>query len=486
MAAGTKVQLRLGERVVAEVSFREDALRIGRMKENDLVINNLAVSRFHAVLRRVGDGFEIEDLGSENGTFVDGVQVKGRVPVGLGAQIAIGKHLLSLRSGEDENLPAPRPAKSDAWDAGKTYFAPDLARPAASPAGARAAAEEHEVVAQALDDTGSGSAVAFEPSPPAPLEASSHDHPDPDGLFAFSEDDLQLPPPAPLAEPAPELVAAFDVPAPDAAPAAAAETPAAGSHTLLFDFGATDDLGLSEPSLARLAAQQAAAAALPDEALEPCFAATAAGHAGLIVERAGKVVRVAPWRSAELIVGRGNTCDLVLAAAGVSRRHARFVREGETFRVIDLGSANGLRVNGQRAKERVLRVGDVVAIDDFTLTFVIDHEPIEAAARTAPAAPAPRSAPVTVLREAPLATMMEQDVLSEGEEEAALRDGEKELESVAERSTAPPLAAPLPLADWVVEVVVAGAELPEPLRAALAEHGGSDLTLPAELRLRRR
>jgi pSer/pThr/pTyr-binding forkhead associated (FHA) protein len=176
----------------------------------------------------------------------------------------------------------------------------------------------------------------------------------------------------------------------------------------------------------------------------------------------------------------------VLAAAGVSRRHARFVREGETFRVIDLGSANGLRVNGQRAKERVLRVGDVVAIDDFTLTFVIDHEPIEAAVRTEPAAPAPRSAPVTVLREAPLATMMEQDVLSEGEEEAALRDGEKELESVAERSTAPPLAAPLPLADWVVEVVVAGAELPEPLRAALAEHGGSDLTLPAELRLRRR
>ena len=69
MAAGTKVQLRLGERVVAEVSFRSDELRIGRMKENDLIINNLAVSRFHAVLRRAGDGFEIEDLGSENGTL---------------------------------------------------------------------------------------------------------------------------------------------------------------------------------------------------------------------------------------------------------------------------------------------------------------------------------------------------------------------------------------------------------------------------------
>jgi pSer/pThr/pTyr-binding forkhead associated (FHA) protein len=486
MAAGTKVQLRLGERVVAEVSFREDALRIGRMKENDLVINNLAVSRFHAVLRRVGDGFEIEDLGSENGTFVDGVQVKGRAPLAVGAEIAIGKHLLSIRTGEDENLPAPRPAKSDAWDAGKTYFAPDLVRPAAPAAPASAPAEEHEVVAQALDDTGSGSPVAFEPSPPAPLEASAHDQPDPDGLFAFSEEDLQLPPPAPLAEPAPELAAAFDVPAPDATPAPAAEAPAAGGHTLLFDFGATDDLGLSEPSLARVAAQKAAEAALPDEALQPPSAA--AGHAGLIVERAGKVERVAAFRGAELIVGRGNTCDLVLAAAGVSRRHARFVREGESFRVIDLGSANGLRVNGERAKERALQVGDVVAIDDFTLTFVIDHEPIEAVVRAAPAAPAAAAnAPhVTVLHEAPLATMMEQDVLSEAEEDAALLDGEKELEIVAEVATAPPLATALPLEDWIVEVVVAADELPEPLRAALAKHGGAELKLPAELRVRRR
>ena len=63
MAAGTKVQLRLGDRVVSEALFRDAELRIGRMKENDLVINNLAVSRFHAVLRRMGTAFEIEDLG---------------------------------------------------------------------------------------------------------------------------------------------------------------------------------------------------------------------------------------------------------------------------------------------------------------------------------------------------------------------------------------------------------------------------------------
>jgi pSer/pThr/pTyr-binding forkhead associated (FHA) protein len=495
MAAGTKVQLRLGERVVAEVSFREGELRIGRMKENDLVINNLAVSRFHAVLRRVGNGFVLEDLGSENGSFVDGVQVNGTAPVAEGAEITIGKHVLSVRSGDDDNLPAPRTGKSDAWDAGKTYFAPELAAraaPAAPPAPAASApGDEPELVAHALDETGSGSA-GFEPSSPAPLEASAHDHPDPEGLFAFGEDDLQLAPPAPAAEPAAELVAEFDVaapePLPSAAPAVAAEAKSSGSQTMLFDFGVTDDLGLSEPSLARVAAQKAAEAALPDSALEPPATAASAGHAGLIVERAGKVERVAPFRGAELIVGRGPTCDLVLATAGVSRRHARFVREGDSFRVVDLGSANGLRVNGERASERLLEVGDVVAIDDFTLTFVIDNEPLDAVVRTAAPAAAAENAPhVTVLHDAPLAAMMEQDVLTATEEDGAPLDVEKELEIVAEAGTAPPLAAAQLLADdWIVEVVVSAEQLPKPLRTVLAQLGGDELRLPAELKLRRR
>ena len=494
MAAGTKVQLRLGERVVAEVSFREDELRIGRMKENDLVINNLAVSRFHAVLRRVGEGFAIEDLGSENGTFVDGVQVKGTAAVTEGAEITIGKHALSVRSADDENLPAPRARKSDAWDAGKTYFAPELAAravPAAEPpvpAPLASAPEEQEVEAQALEETGSGVAGQFEPSPPAPLHASAHDLPDPEGLFAFSEDELQLPPPAPLAGPAAELVAQFDVAAPDPTPGAASEAKSSGSHTLLFDFGATDDLGLSEPSLARVAAQKAAEAALPDSALERPATVGPAAHAGLIVERSGKVERVTPFRGAELIVGRGPTCDLVLATAGVSRRHARFVREGDSFRVLDLGSANGLRVNGERASERLLNVGDVVAIDDFTLTFVIDNEPLEAVVQSAPApAPAAGAPHVTVLHDAPLASMLEQDVLTATEEDSAPLDAEKELEIVAEASAVAPMVPEQRLADdWVVEVVVSVDELPAPLRAVLAKLGSDALRLPAELKMRRR
>jgi pSer/pThr/pTyr-binding forkhead associated (FHA) protein len=493
MAAGTKVQLRLGERVVAEVSFREDELRIGRMKENDLVINNLAVSRFHAALRRVGDGFEIEDLGSENGTFVNGVPVKGRVAVAPGAEIAIGKHVLSIRSGADdeENLPAPRTPvkKSDAWDAGQTYLMPGAPAPAAEakpPASEpmSAPAAEAEVLAEAMEEPESDVPANLDPAPPA----AAHDRPDPAGLFAFGEDELQLAPPAAVLEPAPELVAEFDV----AAPEAGAEPK---GQTALFDFGATSDLGLSEPSLARVAAQRAAAAVqpVPQPTPEPAPPAAkpapaASGYAGLIVARKGKVERVAPFSGPELIAGRGNTCELVLPAAGVSRRHARFVREGETFRVVDLGSANGVRVNGERATDRVLHVGDIVAIDDFTLTFVIDREPIDATVSSPPRAPAAPAAAanVTVLHDAPLATMMEQDVLLTAEEEPLpLEDGEKELESVAEASMVASGVAELG-PDWVVEVVIAPEQLPPPLRAALRELGQDALRLPGELRLRKR
>jgi diguanylate cyclase (GGDEF)-like protein len=59
-------------------------------------------------------------------------------------------------------------------------------------------------------------------------------------------------------------------------------------------------------------------------------------------------------------VGRLEGSDLLVGDPGVSRRHARFVSDGDGFRLEDLGSSNGTFVNGERVSQHRLREGDVV------------------------------------------------------------------------------------------------------------------------------
>jgi hypothetical protein len=62
-----------GERI----ALTEKAVTIGRLADCDIVLSDPNVSRHHAEVRPRGDGFEITDLGSTNGTRVNGVTVAG-------------------------------------------------------------------------------------------------------------------------------------------------------------------------------------------------------------------------------------------------------------------------------------------------------------------------------------------------------------------------------------------------------------------------
>jgi DNA-binding NtrC family response regulator len=52
------------------------SLRIGKASDNDVVLDHPTVSRNHLVVRRQGEQFLVQDLGSTNGTFIDGAQVR--------------------------------------------------------------------------------------------------------------------------------------------------------------------------------------------------------------------------------------------------------------------------------------------------------------------------------------------------------------------------------------------------------------------------
>jgi hypothetical protein len=70
-----------------------------------------------------------------------------------------------------------------------------------------------------------------------------------------------------------------------------------------------------------------------------------------------------------VLIGRSRECDIQLADANVSRRHAEVRQEGATFWIVDLDSTNGIEVNGRRLKRAKLEDGDRVVIGTTELTF---------------------------------------------------------------------------------------------------------------------
>ncbi|GAB3755867.1 ATP-binding cassette domain-containing protein [Yimella radicis] len=65
-------------------------LTIGRSRDNDLMITDAGASRRHAQVRRTGDRIEVTDLGSSNGTFVDGQRISGPTIVAVGGRVQFG------------------------------------------------------------------------------------------------------------------------------------------------------------------------------------------------------------------------------------------------------------------------------------------------------------------------------------------------------------------------------------------------------------
>jgi hypothetical protein len=64
--------------------------RIGRSHDGDLVVLAVSVSREHAVVMRGDVGWSVRDLGSRNGTFVDGVRCQGRTALAARALLKVG------------------------------------------------------------------------------------------------------------------------------------------------------------------------------------------------------------------------------------------------------------------------------------------------------------------------------------------------------------------------------------------------------------
>ena len=82
-----KLTLLLGRRTLQAYDFKQESIVVGRDEGADVIIDNPSVSRRHAEIRLTDDGWVVEDLGSSNGTFIQGQRIEHAHSIGLGDEI---------------------------------------------------------------------------------------------------------------------------------------------------------------------------------------------------------------------------------------------------------------------------------------------------------------------------------------------------------------------------------------------------------------
>jgi hypothetical protein len=106
-----KLVFEQGEQAGQEIQLSHPAILIGRGADSDVVLAEQGISRQHARLEQDARGWSVTDLGTTNGTFVNGRRIPAREPVALqpGDRLTIGSSVLVLQQAPQPQQP-PAPA----------------------------------------------------------------------------------------------------------------------------------------------------------------------------------------------------------------------------------------------------------------------------------------------------------------------------------------------------------------------------------------
>jgi FHA domain len=111
-----KLSLMFDNKLVREVPVGSRPVTIGRAPDNDLSVDNLAISSYHAKVYFEAGRMVIEDLNSLNGTFVNDLRVE-RATLHDGDKVHIGKHTIKVDTSGDAPVP---------WQSGRKAAAPRI------------------------------------------------------------------------------------------------------------------------------------------------------------------------------------------------------------------------------------------------------------------------------------------------------------------------------------------------------------------------
>lgn len=118
-----------------------------------------------------------------------------------------------------------------------------------------------------------------------------------------------------------------------------------------------------------------------------------------------------------LLLGRNPECDIQIESRKISRRHCCIAQVNDYLVVRDLGSTNGIRINGVRVLEGRLKPGDEITIGNQR--YQVRWDPLESAGRVVPIRAEPE-----YLRPGTLPVDEDDDMLESCEEPIPLQDPE--------------------------------------------------------------
>ena len=377
------------------VPLARDEITIGRLEGNTIRLTERNVSRRHARLVRQNGALYIEDLASFTGVRVNGAKIATPTPLRDGDEVQIGDYRLAVRGDRTTAALSDRP--QSIGDRPTMPSIPAVSAPMATVGGSVAIPTRASVAAMAAQP-------AAVPSPPpgaipaVPAEVASVDTAPLSSRGSAPQPRESTPAPIPVLTP-PDAPAVQNGPAArksppvgqaavSPAPPSAVPPPPLGGHTPAYRAPTPGSARSSQPAAdaaqvaGRPAAQAPAVSAVPSISdAQPTIPIRALGDsvpdrtagaapARMFVLTTDLAGMEFPLERASLVIGRTDENDIVLGHRSISRHHAKIVRDGDHYTIVDLQSANGVRVNGEDYERIELNPGDIVELGHVKLRFV--------------------------------------------------------------------------------------------------------------------
>ncbi len=352
-AASLKILLPTGDVFDREITNRET--QIGKGPRNDIVIADPAVSAAHALLRLDGGVYTIKDIGSRNGTFINGERVTDTRQLNHGDVVKIGLSKLTFRVNEYSETAAI--VLGDMAAAGKPAVPPPLTEESLA----------YAVVASGLAEKADVDRLRGDEKGRRLCRALIEDRlTSEEGLLDLMSRTFKIPvidlnntqiDEAVVAEFSPRLAREHQVFA--VARQADAIILAVADPT---DTGATKQVSLDVRSALGI---RLATATQIREKVDRYYGPKLIG----VLPSGEKLEYVIDQKEVE--IGKAAHNHVVLTDPAVSNTHAIVMAREPGYTIVDLGSRNGTFVNGERlgSQAHSLRHGDKVQLGQTVLTF---------------------------------------------------------------------------------------------------------------------